>query len=84
MNLVESLSSKKWRNPPYDDSGNPIYGQDQDPNIYILEKGEKNSYHLYEGPYRVIQTRVGYQNLERAPYCQNLGKLPILSQRGFG
>ncbi|KAH9476108.1 hypothetical protein JR316_0011679 [Psilocybe cubensis] len=26
----------------------------------------------YEGPYRAVQTTVGYQNLERAPYCEHL------------
>lgn len=27
---------------------------------------------VYEGPYRAVQTTVGYQNLERAPYCEHL------------
>lgn len=26
---------------------------------------------VYEGPYRAIATKVGYQNLERAPYCEH-------------
>ena len=46
--------------------------QGQNADTYIIEEGEKDSYLSYQGPYRVIQTRVGYQNLERAPYCQHL------------
>lgn len=37
-----------------------------------LEPGYESTKVEYEGPYRAIETRVGWQNLERAPYCEHL------------
>ena len=41
--------------------------------MYLLEEGSETTTRVYEGPYDVvIQSRVRYQNLERAPYCEHL------------
>jgi len=40
--------------------------------VYELDGGGRDTKTEYVGPYDVVvQTRVGYQNLERAPYCQH-------------
>jgi len=41
---------------------------------YIIDGGTTSGSVVYDGPYRVIHSRVGYQNLERAPYCKHLRK----------
>ena len=46
-----------------------------DSSTYIVREGEKSREVVYEGPYRVIHSRVKYQNLARAPYCKHLQKL---------
>jgi hypothetical protein len=41
--------------------------------VYEFDSGGSETKTEYVGPYDVVvQTRVGYQNLERAPYCQHL------------
>jgi len=42
---------------------------------YVLREGENSREVVYEGPYRVIHSRVKYQNLACAPYCEHLRKL---------
>ena len=42
--------------------------------IYVIREGQKSTEVVYEGPYRVIHSRVKYQNLARAPYCRHLQK----------
>jgi len=44
-------------------------------NVYVLREGQRSREVVYEGPYRVIHSRVKYQNLARAPYCIHLQKL---------
>src|SRR6266511_2699596 len=44
-------------------------------NEYALQEGKHSNEVVYEGPYRVIHSRVKYQNLARAPYCKHLRKL---------
>jgi len=40
--------------------------------VYEVDRGGRDTKTEYVGPYDVVvQTRVGYQNLERAPYCQH-------------
>lgn len=41
---------------------------------YIIDGGVTSGSLAYDGPYRVIHSRVDYQNLERAPYCEHLRK----------
>ncbi|KDR77271.1 hypothetical protein GALMADRAFT_246580 [Galerina marginata CBS 339.88] len=38
----------------------------------LLTPGTEEVEMVYDGPYRAIQTTVGYQNLERAAYCEHL------------
>ena len=48
-------------------------GPGDDETMYLLEEGSDTTTIEYEGPYDiVVQTRVRYQNLERAPYCEHL------------
>ncbi|KIM37318.1 hypothetical protein M413DRAFT_277378 [Hebeloma cylindrosporum] len=48
-------------------------GPGDDKTQYLLEEGSETTTIRYEGPYDVVvQTRVKYQNLERAPYCEHL------------
>ena len=41
---------------------------------YVIREGQKSMEVVYEGPYRVIHSRVKYQNLARAPYCKHFQK----------
>jgi len=41
---------------------------------YILKDSVNTDVMEYEGPYRVVHTRVKYQNLERGPLCVHLSK----------
>jgi hypothetical protein len=48
-------------------------GPGDDETMYLLEEGSETTTIEYEGPYDVVvQTRVTYQNLARAPYCEHL------------
>ena len=42
---------------------------------FVFHEGENSTEVVYEGPYRVIHSRVRYQNLARAPYCEHLRRL---------
>ncbi|KAF8903504.1 hypothetical protein CPB84DRAFT_1746211 [Gymnopilus junonius] len=37
----------------------------------IIWEWEEPRRNIYKGPYRAVATTVGYQNLERAPYCEH-------------
>ncbi|KAF8799148.1 hypothetical protein BYT27DRAFT_7121604 [Phlegmacium glaucopus] len=39
---------------------------------YLLEDGTHHLVLEYEGPYRVIHSTIGYQCLERGPYCEHI------------
>ncbi|KDR75788.1 hypothetical protein GALMADRAFT_248488 [Galerina marginata CBS 339.88] len=41
---------------------------------YTLKPGEHSEELTYEGPFRVIESRVTYQDLGKGPYCQHLQK----------
>jgi hypothetical protein len=49
-----------------------IAGKDDD--TYIIREGQQSTEIVYEGPYRVIHSRVKYQNLARAAYCEHFQK----------
>lgn len=41
---------------------------------YVLQEAVAEDVMTYEGPYRVVHTRVEYQNLERGPLCVHMSK----------
>jgi hypothetical protein len=45
-----------------------------DDTVYVIREEQRSMEVVYEGPYRVIHSRVKYQNLARAPYCKHLQK----------
>jgi hypothetical protein len=57
-----------------EDTRKPLFVSDSSDNVYIFDMGGCGTKPQaeYAGPYDVVvQTRVGYQNLERAPYCNH-------------
>ena len=58
-----------------EDTRKPLFLSDGSDNVYLFDMGglEKTPQAEYTGPYDVVvQTRVGYQNLERSPYCEHV------------
>jgi len=50
----------------------PLFLSNGSDNVYLFNQGGTATKSEYVGPYDlVVQTRVGYQNLERSPYCQH-------------
>ena len=43
---------------------------------YLLQSSTLNSTLEYEGPYRLIYSKIGYQCLERGPYCEHIATSP--------
>lgn len=43
---------------------------------YIFEPSTLREILEYDGPYRVIHSNIGYQRLERGPYCEHIAKSP--------
>lgn len=41
---------------------------------YVMQDAVDMDVMAYEGPYRVIHTRIGYQNMERGPLCVHLSE----------
>ncbi|PPQ84582.1 hypothetical protein CVT25_015785 [Psilocybe cyanescens] len=49
----------------------PIHGEEA---TYIIKPGKYSKEFEYEGPFRVIESRVKYPNLEKGPYCTHIQK----------
>jgi len=43
---------------------------------YLFEPGTINISLEYQGPYRIIHSKIGYQCLERGPYCEHIVTTP--------
>ncbi|KDR72254.1 hypothetical protein GALMADRAFT_74168 [Galerina marginata CBS 339.88] len=52
-----------------------IGGEDATMQRYLFSDGDYSVDLKYEGPYRVVKSRVGYQDLSKAPYCEHLRAL---------
>ena len=54
-----------------------IDDEDDDETEYLVQSTTSlNSVLEYEGPYRLIYSKIGYQCLERGPYCEHIATSP--------
>jgi hypothetical protein len=74
--LVGRYVIKEGGKPPLimflDDAEGDIRGETE----YLLEPSTLHITLEYDGPYRLIHSKIGYQCLERGPYCEHIATSP--------